>query len=99
MELLLAIAITVVVGALIYFNREAKNLDINEDGKVNIEDAKEAVKKTVRGVRKTADVNNDGKVNKQDVKEVVEKVRNSGRKPAVKKTTTRKPRTTKATAK
>lgn len=89
MELLLAIAIAVVVGALIYFNREAKNLDINEDGKVNIEDAKEAVKKTVRGVRKTADVNKDGKVNKTDAKVAATKV-----KAAVKAKTTRKPRST-----
>lgn len=99
MELLVILAIVVVVGALIYFNREAKGFDVNADGEVNAKDVKAAVKNAVEGVKQTADVNKDGKVNKQDVKAAVEKVRNSGRKPAAKKTTTRKPRATKATAK
>lgn len=92
MELLLLIAVVVVVGALIYFNRSSKSLDINTDGKVDVEDAKAAVQNAVEGVKQTADVNRDGKVDKEDAKVAVGKV-----KAAVKAKTARKPRTSKTT--
>jgi hypothetical protein len=93
METLLIIAVVVVVAALIYFNRSAKSLDINADGKVNAEDAKVAVENAVEGVKQTADVNKDGKVDVADVKVAVAKT-----KAAVKAKTNRKPRTPKKTA-
>jgi len=103
MEILLAIAAVVVVGALFYFNRSAKSLDINNDGKVDAADAKAAVQNTVEGVKATADVNKDGKVDIKDAKQVKEKavagvVKNASKaKAAVKKATGsnrgRKPKT------
>jgi cell division ATPase FtsA len=98
MEILLAIAVVVVVGALIYFNRSSKSLDINDDGKVDATDIKVAVQNAVEGVKATADVNNDGKVNTADVEVVVEKAKSGVKKAAVKaktaakKTTGRRPR-------
>ena len=84
MEILLAIAVAVVIGALIYFNRSAKSLDINNDGKVDLADAKAAVDNTVAGVTAAADVNNDGKVDAADVKEVAKKVTTGAKKAATK---------------
>jgi hypothetical protein len=46
-------------------------LDVNKDGKVNLEDAKEAVKKTRTGVKKAAGA----------AKETVKKATSRGRKP------------------
>jgi hypothetical protein len=55
-------------------------LDVNKDGKVDLADAKEAVKKTKEKAKKAtakvkekADVNKDGKVDLKDVKEAVKK--------------------------
>ena len=84
MEILLAIAVAVVIGALIYFNRSAKSLDINNDGKVDLADAKAAVDNTVAGVTAAADVNNDGKVDAADVKEVAKKATTGAKKAATK---------------
>lgn len=95
MEILLAIAVVVVVGALIYFNRSSKGFDVNQDGKVDAADAKAAVQNVVEGVKATADVNNDGKVDAADVKVVAEKAKTEVKKAAttaktaVKKATTR----------
>lgn len=50
-------------------------LDVNNDGKVNFEDVKEAVKKTRGRVKKAADTNGDGKVTVKDVKVAVKKVK------------------------
>lgn len=94
METLLVIAIVVVVAALIYFNRSSKSLDINEDGKVDAQDAKAAVENAVEGVKQTADVNKDGKVDVADVKVAATKV-----KAAVKAKTSRKPAAKKTVAK
>lgn len=58
----------------------ANVLDVNQDGKVNLEDVKEAVKKTRTRVKKAADVDGDGKVTKADAKAAVKKV-TKGRKP------------------
>jgi hypothetical protein len=92
MEILLAIAVVVVIGALIYFNRSSKSLDINNDGKVDLADAKVAVETAVAGVKATADVNKDGKVDAADVKVVKEKA-----KAVVKKTTAKAKQTAKKT--
>ena len=96
METLLVIAITVVVGALIYFNRSSKSLDINEDGKVDAQDAKAAIQNAVEGVKKTADVNKDGKVDAQDAKAAIQNAVEGVKKAVVKaKTATRSARKTK----
>jgi hypothetical protein len=97
MEILLAIAAIVVVGALIYFNRSSKNLDINNDGKVDLADVKAAVDNTVAGVTAAADVNKDGKVDAADVKEVVEKAKTQVKKAAVRAKTAGKSAAKKAT--
>jgi hypothetical protein len=52
MEIVFGVIIAVIVIALIYFNRESKGLDINKDGKVDIQDAQEAVKNVKTGVEK-----------------------------------------------
>ena len=95
MEIIIALVVIVVVGALVYFNRSAKSLDINNDGKVDLADAKAAVDNTVTGVTAAADVNNDGKVDADDAKAVVEKAKTEVKKAttkaksAAKKATTR----------
>ena len=88
MEILIALVAVVVVGALVYFNRSTKSLDINNDGKVDLADAKAAVDNAVAGVTAVADVNKDGKVDAEDVKEVAKKAATKA-KSAAKKATTR----------
>ncbi len=87
MEILIAIVAVVVVGALVYFNRSAKGLDINNDGKVDLADVKAAVDNAVTGATTVADVNKDGKVDVADVKEVAKKA-TTGAKKAVTKAKT-----------
>lgn len=95
MEILLALIAVVVIGSLIYFNRSSKGLDVNNDGKVDLADAKAAVGNAVAGVKSTADVNKDGKIDAADVKEVAKKATTGAKRAAtkaketVKKTTTR----------
>jgi hypothetical protein len=84
MEILLAIAVVVVIGALIYFNRSSKGLDVNNDGKVDAADIKTAVQNVTEGVKATADVNKDGKVDAADVKVVAEKAKTQVKKTATK---------------
>jgi hypothetical protein len=84
MEILLAIAVAVVIGALIYFNRSSKGLDVNNDGKVDLADAKAAVDNAVAGVSAVADVNKDGKVDVADVKVVATKAKTQVKKAATK---------------
>lgn len=55
-------------------------LDVNHDGKVNLEDVKEVVKKTRTRVKKAVDKDGDGKVTVKDAKAAVKKV-TRGRKP------------------
>jgi len=94
MEILLAIVVVVVVGALIYFNRSSKGLDVNNDGKVDAADAKAAVQNVVEGVKATADVNKDGKVDVKDAKAATEAVKTQVKKTAAKaKTAATKPKT------
>ena len=94
MEIIIALVVIVVVGALVYFNRSAKSLDINNDGKVDLADAKAAVDNTVAGVTAAADVNKDGKVDAEDAKVVVEKAKTGVKKAAVKAKTAAKKATT-----
>jgi len=54
MELILGLIVVVAVGALIYFNRSARSLDINKDGKVDSADAVAAVVNATEGVTQTA---------------------------------------------
>ena len=50
-------------------------LDVNQDGKVDIKDAVEAVKKTRARVKKSLDQDGDGKVTSKDVKVAVSKAK------------------------
>jgi cystathionine beta-lyase family protein involved in aluminum resistance len=84
MEILLAIVVVAVVGALIYFNRKNKSFDINNDGKIDAADIKAAVQNAVTGVQASADVNKDGKVDAADVKVVAETVKTQVKKAVVK---------------
>lgn len=84
MEIVLALIALVVVGALVYFNRSSQGLDVNNDGKVDLADAKAAVDNAVAGVTAAADVNKDGKVDAEDAKVVVEKVKTEVKKAATK---------------
>jgi hypothetical protein len=82
-ELIFGLIFVVLIAAILFFNRSSKSLDINQDGKVDLNDAKAAVENTVAGVKATADVNKDGKVDAGDVKAVATKVKaaaNRGRK-------------------
>ena len=90
MEIIIALVAIVAVGALVYFNRSAKSLDINNDGKVDLADAKAAVDNAVAGVAAAADVNNDGKVDAADAKVVVEKATAEVKKAATKAKTAAK---------
>jgi len=98
MEILLAIAVVVVIGALIYFNRSSKSLDVNNDGKIDNADVKAAVQNVVCGVQAAADVNKDGKVDAADVKVVKQRAKAGAKKAAakakdtIKKAAGRKPR-------
>lgn len=84
MEIIIALVTIVVVVALVYFNRSAKSLDVNNDGKVDLADVKAAVSNAVSGVTAAADVNRDGVVDAADVKAVVEKAKTAVKKTAVK---------------
>lgn len=53
MEILLAIVVVIVVASIMFFNRDSKGLDVNKDGKVDLEDAKKAVENTAVGVEET----------------------------------------------
>lgn len=50
-------------------------VDVNKDGKVNVEDAKAALDLAVNLVAEKVDVNQDGKVNVKDAEAVLEKVK------------------------
>ena len=92
MEIVIIAIAVVAIGAIIYFNRSSKSLDINQDGKVDATDAKAAVQNVVEGVKASADVNQDGKVDAADVKVVVETAKTQVKKTVSKaKTATKKP--------
>ena len=74
----------VAVGAFIWWvNRDTK-LDSNDDGKVDVSEAKVAVEKAVAEAKTLADVNKDGKVDVADVKEAGKKAKAAGKKAAAK---------------
>ena len=83
MEIIIALVAIVVIGAIWYSNRST-GADVNQDGKVDLADAKAAVEKTVEAVTQVADANKDGKVDVADVKVVATKA-----KTAVKNTATK----------
>lgn len=99
MEILIALVVIIVVGSLVYFNRSAKSLDINNDGNVDLADVKAAVDNTVAGVTAAADVNKDGKVDGDDVKEAVTKTKTAVKKTATKAKSAAKKATTPRTRK
>lgn len=84
MEIAILIAV-LVVGVVIYFNRTSKGLDVNNDGKVDAQDAKAAVQNAAAGIRKAADVDGDGKVTVKDVKAAAAKTKQAVRKAAPRK--------------
>ena len=93
-ELIFGLIFVVLIAAILFFNRSSKSLDINQDGKVDLNDAKAAVENTVAGVKATADVNKDGKVDAADVKAVAKKATTRSRKgpgQTSAKTSTKKP--------
>ena len=65
MEIVLIAVVAVAIGAFIYYNRSSKGLDVNNDGKVDVNDAKVVVEATKKVTRKA----------KQKVLESVEKVK------------------------
>jgi polyhydroxyalkanoate synthesis regulator phasin len=87
MELLIAIIVAAVAGLLIYSLTKSSEsaleiLDINKDGKINAEDAKQAVKEVKEEVKKVA------KKTAHALKNTT--INNRGRKPAAAKPTGRK---------
>jgi cytochrome c biogenesis factor len=84
MEIIIAIVV-VAIGAIWYFNRD-KGLDVNSDGKVDIQDVKAAVENTVAVV-------------KEEVKEEVAEVKAAVKKTATRAKTATKTATKKVTTK
>jgi hypothetical protein len=64
-------------------------LDVNQDGRVDLADAKAAVKKTRARVKKAADQDGDGRVTVKDIKVAASKARSAATKSLAK---TRTPR-------
>ena len=50
-EMIVVLALVVVGGAFWYFNKDQKDLDINDDGKVDVADLKEAASNVAKGVK------------------------------------------------
>lgn len=80
-ELIFGLIIAVIVFLIFYYNRTGSGLDVNKDGKVDIEDAKVAVDNTVAGVTKAVKNTTKPRATKTD------------KKPAVKAKTTRAKKT------
>lgn len=78
MSIELLIVLVVVLGgvAVWYFNRSAKSLDLNNDGKVDVVDAKVAVENTVAGVEVVAE--KAAKTVKKSAKKAATKVKAAG---------------------
>ena len=86
MEIILVILALAVVGVIWFVNRDT-GADVNGDGKVDVQDVKAAVEKTVATVKAAADVNKDGTVNTKDINAVATKAKATVRKTATKATT------------
>jgi hypothetical protein len=84
MDILIFLVLIVAVGALIYFNRSSRSLDINNDGKLDLSDAALAVKNTVQETQRLADVDGDGKVTVNDAKVLATKAKSTVKKAASK---------------
>jgi len=74
----------VAVGAFIWYVNRDEKLDSNDDGKVDVAEAKVAVEKAVAEAKSLADVNKDGKVDVADVKAAGKKVKAGAKKAAAK---------------
>lgn len=98
MEIIIAI-IVVVAGFAIWYTNRSTGADVNQDGKVDLADAKAAVEKTVEAVKQTADANKDGKVDAADVKVVATKAKAAAKKTATKAKATVKKAATKTATK
>jgi hypothetical protein len=92
MEIVLIAVVAVAIGALIYFNRSSKSLDVNKDGQIDYADAALAARNAVEGVKATAaDVTvavtktkTGAKKAATKAKETVKKAAGRGRKPKAK---------------
>lgn len=71
-------------------------LDVNKDGKVDLKDAVEVVKKTRTRVKKAADVDGDGKVTVKDAKAAAKTVKKKVAKVVEKPVATKRGRSKKA---
>ena len=98
MEIIIALVAIVVIGAIWYSNRNT-GADVNQDGKVDLADAKAAVEKTVEVVAEVADANKDGKVDVADVKVVATKAKAAAKKTVAKTATKAKAAVKKAAPK
>ncbi len=94
MEILLIAIALVAIATVVYYNRNSKGLDVNNDGKIDAADAKAAVQNVVEGVQASADVNKDGKVDAADVAVVAEKAKTVAKKTTAKAKETVKKATT-----
>ena len=54
MEILILVVVAVVIGGLIYVNHNRKELDTNQDGKVDVAEVKAAVQTEMKEVAKKA---------------------------------------------
>ena len=72
----------VAVGAFIWWVNRDEKIDSNDDGKVDVSEAKAAVEKAVSVAKAAADVNKDGKVDVADVKEAGKKAKAGAKKAA-----------------
>jgi preprotein translocase subunit SecF len=82
MELVLLVIAVVAVGGVIWYTNRDKGLDVNGDGKIDISDAKAAVKNTVESVKTTADAKVE--VAKVAVKAAATKTKTTTKKAATK---------------
>ena len=77
MEIFALVVVAGAVGLFWYYNRDAKKLDINQDGRVDIADIKLAVENTARGAA-------------ADVVRVRAAAKKAAKKPAAKKPAAKK---------
>lgn len=83
----------VAVGAFIWWVNRDEKIDANDDGNVDVAEAKAAVEKAVAEAKKLVDVNKDGKVDVADVKEAGKKAKAGAKKAAGKaKAAVKKPK-------